>query len=73
MTEPVVRLDLILGRCEIETRQIPGPDDDILFQGRSRRFDRYGQLVEETPWTTNIRMYWPKPEPKVPWWKRLFA
>jgi len=69
----IIDLDLLFGRCEIEQRQIPGDDNDILFQGRSKHYDRHGALTKVTEWETVSRMYWPKPGPKVSWWRHLFG
>lgn len=74
MSDDAIKFDIniLLGHCEIEQRQIPGPGRDILFQGRSKHYDRHGVLVETTPWETVSRLYWPEPAPR-PWWKRLFS
>lgn len=64
--EPTFTIDILFGHVEIETRAIPGDDGDILYQGRSKKYDGSGVLI--TPWETTGVLRWPKPVAKR-WWR----
>ena len=70
-----IQVTVQFGYCKLEQRMVPGPNNDILCQGRSKRFDQHGVLVKTGEWSTVSRIYWPAEPaaPPLPWWKRLFA
>lgn len=67
MDERMIQLRDLLGHMEMDVRMIR-TERGIEGQGRSRRYDGDGRLVETTPWRTHTIMTVAEPEP-APWWR----
>lgn len=67
-TEDEARFRSFFGHSELETRFRP-EGRDFIGEGRTKRFNEHGCLVEDTGWRpTGVRLIAP-PEPVWPWWK----
>lgn len=66
--EAIVRIDMIMGRVEIQSWFQP-EGDRLVGMGRCVHYDFYGSVVKDETAPTGIVMSWPKPE--VSLWRRL--
>ena len=62
-------MELMLGRTEVYTRWRP-EGRDLVGEGRTRSFNQYGALVDDTGWeSTGVRLVAPPEEVDKPWWR----
>ena len=53
MSEQLIDVESLLGYNQLDIRQLL-VDNEVHFQGRSRKYNRHGELVKTSEWVTHV-------------------